>query len=104
MKFDIDNAIAQTTLDPWDLTLTVAGKDRITRPLQVGDLDRLAGRGFAGLKRKSRLPRRSANQPQRPTPARRILWSGGPADQAAPAQGSPATTVLKQGFGLKPAG
>jgi hypothetical protein len=41
MNYDIDNAIEKVTGQPWELTLTVGGKQYSVRPLQVADVDRL---------------------------------------------------------------
>lgn len=41
MEFDLSNAIAQTTLDPWDFVLNVGGVKYPTRPLSVADVDAL---------------------------------------------------------------
>lgn len=41
MEFDLDNALAALTGQPWDLSLKIGGKPYATRPLQVADLDRL---------------------------------------------------------------
>lgn len=42
MHFNIDNAIAEVDAQPWDFYVTIGGIAYTTRPIKVGDVDRLA--------------------------------------------------------------
>jgi hypothetical protein len=41
MKYDIDSALSRVDGQPWELSLTLGGRDYPTRPLTIGDIDGL---------------------------------------------------------------